>query len=418
MKEAKTRTPSARPWLTLFLLFGLAGRALAQDSPPQPPVSPAILSKLFEDSEKAFGAKDYGTATSKLTELLKLCNNKPEYPLEFLMFNLGLAYLLDGKAAEAEKAFAECAKRFPKGEYASRCQLGLGKAALAQGGEEKRKLAAEALDQAAKDPRYRAEATLPLMEFYFDTRKEEKARETLRTSMSSEVRTQQQVSAAVDIVGVLATSGRLDDLTDYLAYLGKQPGVQDSIAWYSNQIVVKADVRMDAGGCEAALAIYQTLLSRAKILEIQRASMESQRKELARMAGEKQAAEKRGTLQGTAAASASEAISTAQAALKLNERALATIVGMEDFDASMLGRRGRGHYYLKHLKEALECFATIREKYPESIAAEDAAYSEIAACNELGERAKVQELADAFTAKYPGSLNLPKVAELKEKAAK
>ncbi len=130
---------------------------------PLMPLTGSQLKKLWEDLDTAFVAEDYATAVTKIEDLLKFHGpNKATPPeiLELLYFNLGLANLLGGKNVEAEVGFVEYLKRFPKGQFASRSFIGIGRAAIAQNNPEKKKIAIKALKIAALDPEYRAEAGL------------------------------------------------------------------------------------------------------------------------------------------------------------------------------------------------------------------------------------------------------------------
>ena len=184
MRMAKLTVP--RHLLSAFLLSASPLWVMAQapaPAPPAAPVAPAVLNKLFEEAEEAFGKQDYATAAAKIAELLKSVPNKTEPSMEMLHFNLGLAYLLGGSPAEAEAAFVDCIKKFPTGEYASRCYLGVGKAAIDQGGKEKQNRAIDALKNAAKDPQFRTEAGLLLGQVYNETNQHDEALKVFRSLM-------------------------------------------------------------------------------------------------------------------------------------------------------------------------------------------------------------------------------------------
>jgi tetratricopeptide (TPR) repeat protein len=411
-KTAAAPIPAAAP-----VEAPAAAEAVAPAAPEAPPpIAPATLNKLFTEAEKAFAAKDYKVASEKLTELLGLCRDKPEFPIEMLMFNHGLAHLMEGKGAEAEKAFGECLKKFPQGEYASRCHLGIGKAAILQGGDAKKKVAIDALKKAAVDPKFRSEAGLALAQSYIDDKQPEEALTVLRSLIDADAQTPQQTAAAVEILDLLAEVGPVDDLKRALDRLSKQPGVHEAIAWYSNQIVVKADALVAKEKWEAALAIYQSVPARDEIVSRQTASLEKQKLELEKLKLQQEAEAKNPGGLGQAS-KVGEAIAQTQAAIKMSEEAKGVIEGMKDFDAALLMRRGRCLYYLERQEEALTCFSTIREKHPAAEDAQTAAYTEIVIFNELKDNAKVQELAEAFATKYPKAPNLDQVTKMKKEKA-
>lgn len=369
------------------------------------PVAPVILNKLFDEAAKAFAANNYPEALGKLKELLRLCGDQPKYPIEMLMFNVGLAHLLGDHPAEAEKAFAECAKKFPQGEYTSRCHLGLGKAAIAQGGKEKQDLAIEELKKAAADPEFLTEASLALARIYLDRKDRTKARETLRPLTGAEIRTPQQATNALEVVSLLAENFQLDDLRPYLDHLLTQPGVLKSMAWFSNQMVVTGDAMVAAKKWDSALAIFRAIPERAKILQTQAGSLATQREELAALKE-----------RGGDPMKAAEAIQKAEAALKMNEEGQAAIEGLKDFDAALLMRCGQCCYYLSRSQEAAKAFAAIRKDYPGAKDAQAAAFSEIVLYQSVSDKAKVRELAEAFMSKYPQAAEMDKVKEMKEGA--
>ena len=92
-----------------------------------------------------------------------------------------------------------------------------------------------------KDPKYRSEAGLWLGQVYSDLGKHEEALAVFRSLMGSDVRTPQQTTAAVEVIGLLADLGKLEDLSAYLDSLSHQAGVRDAIAWFANQVVVRGD---------------------------------------------------------------------------------------------------------------------------------------------------------------------------------
>jgi len=388
----------------------------AQPADPAPAEQPAgELETLFADAEKAFGTKDYTTAVAKLEELLKkIADNKavPAPTLEMIRFNIGLGYLLmndAANAAKAETAFTECIAKHPKGEYTSRAYLGIGKACILQGTPEKKEKAINALRQAATDPKYRSEAGLALGTVYNELNRQEEAFTVFRTLMGSDVRTPQQTGAAVEVIGLLAKSEKLDDLTAYLDRVINQPGIRDALAWYTNQIVVQANDLSAQGSHEIALALYRSIPPRRQVLDIQRASLEEQKREVADLE-KKIADEVAKKVPISRRSTAGETIGVLKAALELNTQAVEAIEKAEDLDADLLLGRGRSLYYLERYEEALVCFRTIRNVYPAAKNLETAAYSEIVAYNQLKDTEELQKRAADFLAKHPNSTNLEQIA--------
>ena len=385
----------------------------AQPADPAPAEQPANeLEALFSDAQKAFQTKDYATAINKLDTLLKaIATNKavPQETLELIRFNIGLAHLLSGDGAKAEVAFTECVKAHPKGEYTSRCYLGIGRACILQGTPEKKEKSIEALKQAALDPKFRAEAGLSLGQVYNDLNRPEEAFTVFRSLMGSDVRTPQQTNAAVEVIGLLAASEKLDDLTSYLGRVINQSGIRDSIAWYSNQIIVKGDEIASNNSYEVALALYRSIPPRRQILETQRVALEDQRKAVAAL---EQRIASEAKLPIAKRSNAGEEVGNLKAALEMNTKALEAIEAKEDLDAALLLRRGRCLYYLDRFEEALVCFRTIRTQHPKSNDLEAAAYSEIFVYNQLKDTTELQKRATDFLQKHPNSQNLEQVAML------
>ncbi len=391
--------------------------AQAQPAEPAAPAEQPAgeLETLFADAEKAFGTKDYATAVGKLETLLKaIAENKavPAATLEMVRFNIGLGYLLmndPASAAKAETAFTECLTKHPKGEYTSRCYLGVGRACMLQGTPEKKEKAINALRQAATDPRYRSEAGLALGQVYNELNRPEEAFQVFRTLMGSDVRTPQQTGAAVEVIGLLAESEKLDDLTAYLDRVINQPGVRDAIAWYTNQIVVRANDLSARGAHEVALALFRSIPPRRQVLETQRASLEEQKREIAEL--EKKVAEEvRTKVPISRRSTAGESIGVLKAALDLNTSALEAIDKAVDLDADLLLGRGRSLYYLEQYEEGLVCFRTIRDQYPEAKNLETASYSEIVTYNQLKNTEELQKRAADFLLKHPNSTNVEQIA--------
>jgi tetratricopeptide (TPR) repeat protein len=400
--------------IAALLCIDSAFPVLAQEPAPAQPAlpviaSPATLNRLFSEAEAAFGAKQYDTAIAKIEELLRLIGPGKEAPYELLYFNIGLANLLGGKLPEAEAAFQDCIKRYPKGEYTSRCHLGLGRARMMQDTPEKKQQAVEALKVAAFDPKYRSEAGLWLGQVYDQLGKKDEALKVFRSLMGSDVRTPQQTTAAVEVIGLLAETGKIEDLTAYLDRLSTQAGVRDAIAWYANQVVVRGDELTSNSGYAAALAIYRSVPPRSQILETQSAALEAMRKDR-KILDTRVESEKNKPINQRS--NASELLNALVPAITLAEEALKAIEEKADLDAALLMRRGRCLFYLNRYEEALVCFRAIRTQYADASDAAAAAFAEIVIYNKLVNIPEIQEKCDLFMRKYPDSDKMEQVATL------
>ncbi|MEX1049646.1 MAG: tetratricopeptide repeat protein [Akkermansiaceae bacterium] len=373
-------------------------------------MAPATLSRMFTEAEDAFAAKDFDGAVTKIQELLRLLGTNKDAPLELLYFNIGLGYLLGEKNAEAEAAFADCLKRFPKGEYASRSHLGAGRAAILQGGDEKKLLAIDSLRVAAQDPKYRSEAGFWLGQVYSDLGRRDEAMAVFKSLMGSDIRSPQQTTAAVEVIGLLADTGELEDLIAYLDRLINQAGVRDALAWYTNQVIVRGDELVNATNYNAALAVYRSVPPRSQILAIQKAALESQKRDMEILEARVTADQAKPLKERSALAS--ELLNNLKPAVDLAEKALVVIEEKTDLDAALLMRRGRCLFYLDRYEEALVCFRTIRNRYASTEDAQAAAYAEIVIHNKLQSIEEIRVLCDAFLRKYPDSANAEQVATL------
>jgi tetratricopeptide (TPR) repeat protein len=376
---------------------------------PPPVASPGTQNRILGEAEAAFAAKDYATAASKLKELLAALGPKKDPTYEGLYFHLGLANLLGEKYPEAETAFADCAKFFPNGEYTSRCFLGIGRACILQDTPDKKQQAIEVLKKAAMDPKYRSEAGLWLGQALIDLGKHDEALAVFRSLMGADVRTPQQTTAAVEVIGLLADAGKIEDLIAYLDRLSHQAGIRDAIAWYVNQVIVRGDELVGTRAYEAALTIYRSVPPRSQIVEIQNLALEAMRKD--QTALEKTiAAEKDKPVNKRS--NASELLTSLKPGIELAETATKAIEEKADLDAALLMRRGRCLYYLDRYEEALLCFRTIRTKYKSSPDAEHASYAEIVILNKLKNIPEIKEKCEQFMRKYPESTNIEQVATL------
>lgn len=399
----------------VFFVLSMVGvisapQAFAQaPEAPEAPVSPAGLIQMFADAEAAFAAKDYLTAVAKIQGLLVGLGTNKEAPLEMLYFNIGLGNLLGEKAPEAEAGFLDYLKRYPKGEYASRSYLGIGRACIDQDTPESKLRAIDALRTAAQDPKFRSEAGLWLGQVYTDLGKRDEALTVFKSLMGSDIRSPQQTTAAVEVIALLADTGKLEDLIVYLDRLSNQAGIRDALAWYANQVIVRGDELVGLQSYESALAIYRSVPPRNQILQIQKTALESQRKDLKIL-------EARVELEKTKPlgqrSSASELVGSLKPAIELAEKALAAVEEKTDLDAALLMRRGRCLFYLERHEEALVCFRALRNKYSTSSEAKAAAYAEIIILNKLKNISELKILCDAYTRKYPDADNAEQVATL------
>jgi TolA-binding protein len=404
--------------LCASLIAASAGLVGAQAPPPvKPPgaapvvvtVSPGTLNKLFKEADEAFTSENFGTAATKIQELIRALNGRQDAPLEMLYFNVGLALMMDGKLPEAEAAFTDCLKRYPKNEYTSRSYLGVGRAAMQQEGDEKKKRAIEALTKAAQDPKYRSEAGLYLGQVYTDAKKPEEALKVFRSLMGSDVKSPSQTGAAVQVIGLLADTGRLDNLVAYLDRLINQEGVRDSIAWYANQVIVRADELVSAEHYDAALAIYRSIPPRTEILNMQRFSLEGKHKDAALLEARVKAEANRPMEQHS---NVGEILAMTKDSIAQDETALAALEAKTDLDAAIVMRRGRCLYYLERYGEALLCFKTIRLKHESATDAKAGAFAEIVLFNKLGNTEELLTLGKRYLLKYPDAENAEQVTTL------
>lgn len=376
-----------------------------------PAGGPEVLNKLWDEAGAAYTAKEFGKASEKLEELLKFAGTSQTGPIEQARFNLGLSYLLSEKYTEAEKAFTDCINQFKKGEYTSRCYLGIGKARIAKAGTDKtaKATAVDPLRLASADPKLRSEAGLALGQLYTDLGREADALQVFRTLMGADIRSPQQTTAAVEVVGVLAQAEKLDELVSYLDRLIRSAGVRDAIAWYTNQVLVTADQLFNDKKFDAALILYRSVLPRTQILDIQRLALDAQRKELKLIEPIAAAEEKKPLGQRTNIA---ERLANQKAAIETTEKALAEVEEMKDLDSAVLMRRGRSFYYLDRYEEALLGFRTIRLKHTQSKDIKGAAFAEIAVLQKLNRLDDIMALSADYIRKYPDDDKVPQIREL------
>lgn len=376
------------------------GAATGQGVAPGPVVmGPAGWNRLFNEAEQAFTAKNYDIAILKLRELLGVLGDNRNAPLEMLCFNIGLASLMNDKNPDAEAAFSECIKRFPKGEYTSRAYLGLGRARMLQANPQVKISAIDSLKIAANDPRYYAEAILWIGEVYSDFGKHDEALAVYHNFIGSEVRTMQQATAAVAVVGIFADQGRLDELEAQLGSFVRQTGVRDSIAWFANQMIIRGDDLAAGRDYQSALAFYRFVPSRDELLEIQRGNLEKMRRRLASLESRVRA---EANMPIARRSIAPHFIANLKSTIEQAETMLIAVDEKTDMDAMLLMRRGRCLLRLNRYEEALVCFRTICEQYPDAADAEKAAHAEIVTYGEiftrshLGNRSSVKLFSDEF----------------------
>ncbi len=377
---------------------------------PIGPVAPATLNRLFNETDAAFAAKDYNTALEKTQELLRLIGDNKNAPLELLNFNVGLALLLGEKPVEAEAAFKECVKKFPQGEYTSRCYLGIGRASIMQNTEAKKNAAVEAFKIAAKDPKLRSEAGLSLGQIYTDLKRYDEAMVVFKSLMGSDISTPQQTTAAVEVIGLLADSGKTKDLASYLDRLKDQSGIRDSIAWFANQVLARGDDLLSQGSYDTALTIYRSIPPRSQIIEIQTNALNSQRQDLQLLQARLNADKDKPVEQQSRGAA--ELVNTLKPAIEISEQALKAIQEKSDLDAALIMRRGRCLYNLNRFEEALLCFRTIRIKHATSSESKAAAYGEIVLLSKLDNLSEMKARCDDYIRKYPDDEKAEQVATI------
>ena len=366
--------------------------------------------RLLNEADSALDARDYHTAVSKFAALVNtLDRTTPANWVEMIYFKIGLACLMDHKAAEAEEAFTTCITKFRNGPYTNRCYLGVGRACLAQPAPEKKDKAIKALKIAITDPKYAAEAGLELVRMYHDSHQEEAALTVYRSLMGSPIDSFEQANAAVEMLCQMSHGSNLAEVLPYLERLRNQAGVRNSLSWFVSRMIIAGDEAGASKDYGLALAFYQTVPSRRQILECQSRALDAQRKILrpleATLATERNNPDKPRSKAG-------ELLASLKPSITLAETAIAAIDGNADFDAALLMRRGRCLYHLERPTEALLCFRTLRAKYPAAIYAKDAAYAEISLLSQPGNTAELQARSAAYLRAYPDADNAEQIAAL------
>lgn len=394
--------------LLLAIPAAHAAPPAAADMPPEI-ITPGALTRMLKEADEAFTTQKYPVVVAKLQAYLAATGQKKDPAFEILYFNIGLANLLGKKVAEAELAFTDCIQRFPQGEYTSRCNLGLGRACVQLGTPAKLQQAITAFKTAELDPKYRAEAKLGLGQVYSKLGKPDEALDTFRSMVLADVRTPQQTTAAVEVIRLLATTGKIEDLIAYLNRLSQQAGVRDALAWYSNQVIVRGDELVGSKNYDSALAIYRSIPPRLQIIEVQTLALASMRKDQSALERTVDAEKNKPIEQHSKAA---ELLASLKPAIELAASAMKTIEEKSDLDAAVLMRRGRCLFYLDRYEEALVCFRTLRTLYGSTPDAQSAAYAEIVIFNKLNNTAEIKEKCEQFIRNYPNSENLEQVMTL------
>ncbi len=404
-------TPSSFGYSICFAaLFAAIGLIVGPHSKTSGSIgSPTTVSRLYDEVDTAFADRKYDTAVTIIQELLKILPSSANAQRELLYYKIGLANLLALKATEAEVAFNDCLKRFPHGEYSSRCHLGIGRACIMQNTPEKKEIAFKVLKIAGLDPKFSLEAGLWMGQLDTDKGKRDENLAVFTSLIGSNCRTPEQTTAALEVILLLAGNGNQVDLIKYLDRLRNQSGVRNAYAWYVSQVIVRGDTLMEAKSYDPALAIYRTIPTRNQILTVQKSSLQSQRNDVrfleARVEVDKNKPSERRS-------AAPEMLDSLNPTIEVAEKALAAIEEKADFDASILMRRGRAHYYLDRYEESLVCFRTIRAEYPTSADAKAAAYAEIIILNKIKNLSELMKLCDQYLKKYPDAENIEQVATL------
>lgn len=403
---------------------------------PQAAAQALDLDKLFAEAEAAFKSQDYDASAAKLEALLKesQAGDQTAPVFEMVRYNLGLAYLNAEQEDKAIKVFQECLAAFPKGAYTSRCRLGLGRAYMVTNKDDE---AVRELTAAALDPRLRTESAFFLAKVYTNMGKKAEALKVLDGLLKADVRTPDQTSSAVEAAALLGELGEPEVLAAYLARLNGEIGVRKAYAWVTTQYVVKAEElgKLDPKDDDAtrtrkhasALALYSAVPPRAHILSVQRPMLEDARKTLAeweaRVKAERDRKPAPAPAGGTPAAEEEanaddmpDFLVRGRAFVEAVANALTNIESIPDMDATLITRRGISLARIGCNTQALLCFREVRAKYPQSVDAERAAFSELVVLHRLNQGKDLESLAREFLAKYPNSENAEQASRLVGKA--
>ena len=146
--------------LTAWLGSAAGNAQVSATTAPVRVVAIATLNRMDKEAEAAMAAKEYDSAVTKTEALLKVLPPQAttDEMMEGLYYRIGLANLLGKHFPEAELAFTQCAAKYPNGELASRCALGIAKACIGQDTQAKKEQAVKALRVAMRDPKLNAEA--------------------------------------------------------------------------------------------------------------------------------------------------------------------------------------------------------------------------------------------------------------------
>jgi tetratricopeptide (TPR) repeat protein len=389
-------------------------QAPAAPAAPAITVVPAVINRLAREADEAFANKDYKTNIAKLEELVRLDKNKDHFEaLEQCYFGIGVGYFFDNQFDNAIPAFTKCLTIYPKGKFASRCNLGIGKTYAEQKSWEQ---AIPFLKLASADRTLRSEAGFLLGEAYAETGKNEEALNVFRNLMGNDVRTPEQTTAAVSAISILADMGKSSELVAYIRKLQAQPGIRSAISWVATQLVVRGDELLKNENYEEALILYRSVPSRIYILEQQRKSLDEYKTLLNTLTERAKAVAKEGVganqQQPGTTATSQDAIEKLKNFIAATETTLGAVDAKTDYDASVLYRRGRCLFHLERYTEALFCFSRVHKNYPKAGDLEPSIFAEIVSLAQLRLTKEILPVAKDFIKNFPEAKQAGQVNDL------
>lgn len=364
------------------------------------------LNRALADGGAAYEAKDYATAVSNFSTIIKA---SPENVPEVVYYQLGFSYYGLNNFQEAANTFATHLKRYPTSPNVPEVHLYLGRSLLQLEGK-----ADEALGHlatAAKKPEYAEEARFLAVDAFIKKGDNEKAAKTLEVAMSGNMSGPSLLRASLQLIDIYIKGEELDKAVAILTRLENSPGYPDVIVTVNHRFVQIGDKLLDAKDYKGALAAYSNVRPRAQVLAIQAKRLESMKSLKAsydQMIAAAKADKRKQTPRGL-----EDKIAILEAMIEGTEKVLTEVRGLQEYDAVLQYRIGRCYFNMERFWPASVAFEAVANANPPSGDSSTALFGAIICQWKLERRNAASELCSAYLAKYPKERHVDQVANLK-----
>jgi len=361
----------------------------------------ATPDEMFNAGTAAFQSANYAEAAKNFEGILKMSPTGDA--LEMILFTLGATYLNEKNTQKAEEFFNRCVKEFPQGKNRIKALVAISQIQMKAGRKEEAEKTLKLASQGGGDLAERAKiAQAALLD---ETGKHEEAAGILRQMISSGIKDDLTVGAAMSLLQIESRQGNLDEALKLLEQLQAVANLVDNPLQLDMLAVQIGDALLAKAERRKALRMYAIVRPKEMVMSLQAARI---------AALEKQASDNKASLQTNPKAfmEVNAANAKIQADIAELRKILDQFVNMPDTLVPVRIRQAKAYDELDQKWETILIWENLLEGKDQKVR-EDALFSIGAAYVSLGRADDAVTALDRYLKEFPAGKYVSQAEYLK-----